>query len=151
MLVRVPSWAKSLLGKQPIERWVALQPDLSRVGKVGLIGIETTSTGRRTLEVFVRAEDLQAGDLKRLAAVAGAPSGPLLHLWRSLSIAGESDAGPTLLSLRLSGEETLDVGVSFPAWRAGSSAEVQKRIEALANVHDLDVNRAARCELPRAS
>lgn len=141
MLVRVPSWAKFLLDHQPIERWVALQPELSRVGKVGLIGIETTSTGRHALDVFVRADDLKAGDLRRLAAVAGAPSGQLLHLRRSLFVAGGSDAGPTLLSLRLSGEEALDVGVSFPACRAGSSSDIQKRIETLASVYDLDVTR----------
>ena len=140
-LVRVPSWAKFLMGYQPIERWVALQPYLSRLGKVGMIGVETSSTGRHALEVLVRVDDLKAEDLKRIATLAGAPSGQLLHLWRSLSIAGGSDPGPTLLSIRLAGEESLDVGVAFPARRAGSSTEIEKRIQVLALVHDLEASR----------
>ena len=141
LLVRVPAWAKFLMGHQPIERWIALQPHLARLGKVSSIGVETSSTGRHALEVVVRADDLQAEDLKRLASVAGAPSGQLLHMWRSLSERSVSDPGPTLLSIRLTGEESLDVGVTFPGWRAGSSAEIQKRIQVLALVHDLEASR----------
>ena len=141
LLVRVPAWAKFLMGHQPIERWIALQPHLARLGKVSSIGVETSSTGRHALEVVVRVDDLKAEDLKRIAMLAGAPSGQLVHLWRSLSISSSSDAGPTLLSIRLAGEESLDVGVTFPAWRAGSSTEIQKRIQVLALVHDLEVSR----------
>ena len=141
LLVRVPAWATFLMGHQPIERWIALQPHLARLGKVSSIGVETSSTGRSALEVVVRVDDLQAEDLKRLATLAGAPSGQLLHLWRSLSISDGSDSGPTLLSIRLAGEESLGVGVTFPAWRAGSSTEIQKRIQVLALVHDLEASR----------
>ena len=56
-------------------------------------------------------------------------------------LSSSSDAGPTLLSIRLAGEESLEIGVTFPAWRAGSSTEIQKRIQVLALVHDLEVSR----------
>ena len=141
LLVRVPAWAKFLIGHQPIERWIALQPYLARLGKVGLIGVDTSSTEGHALEVLVRADDLQAVDLKRLATLAGAPSGQLLHLWRSLSMTGVSDPGPTILSIRLAGDESLDVGVTFPARRAGSSIGIQKRIQSLAHVYDLEIGR----------
>lgn len=141
LLVRVPAWAKFLMGHPPIERWVALQPHLARLGKVGLIGVETSSTGRRALEVFLRADDLQAVDLKRIATLAGAPSGQLLHLWRSLTMSGGSETGPMLLSVGLTGGESLDVGVTFPAWRAGSSTEIQKRIQLLARLHGLEAGK----------
>ncbi len=62
-------------------------------------------------------------------------------MWRSLSISDGSDPGPTLLSIRLAGEESLDVGVTFPAWRAGSSSEIQTRIQLLARDHDLETSR----------
>ncbi len=51
LLVRVPAWAKFLIGHQPIERWIALQPYLARLGKVGLIGVDTSSTGGQRTEV----------------------------------------------------------------------------------------------------
>lgn len=43
--------------------------------------------------------------------------------------------------MRLAGEETLDVGVQFAARRAGSSADIRKRIGWLARVHGLDAQR----------
>ncbi len=140
-LVRVPAWAKFLIGHQPVERWIALQPYLARLGKVALIGVDTSSTGEHALEVLVRADDFQAEHLKRFAMLAGAPSGQLVHLWRSLSASRGSDSGPTILSIRLAGDESLDVGVTFPARRAGSAIEIQKRIQALAHVYDLDISR----------
>ena len=141
LLVRVPAWATFLMGHQPIERWIALQPHLARLGQIGLMGVDTSSTGGHALEVLIRADDLQAEDLKRIATLAGAPSGQLLHLWRSLFTTGVSDAGPTLLSIRLAGDASLDVGVAFPARRAGSSLDIQKRIQSLAYVYDLEIGR----------
>ena len=141
ILVRVPAWAKQLTLDQPIERWIALQPHLAQLGSVGLVGVETTSAGERALQVFVRADELTAADLKRLAAVAGAPAGELLHFWRSLCLSSADEPGSTLVSLRLSGRESLDVGVSFPARRAGSSIEIQKRLQCLARAHELDTGR----------
>lgn len=144
LLVRVPGWATTLMGHQPVEAWIELQPHLSRLGRVGLIGIESSSRGRRTLAVFLKVEDLRAEDLKRVAMLAGAPSGKLLHLWRTLS-GGDGGLGPTLLSIALSGENSLDVGVTFSAQRAGTSREVQRRIEFLANVHGLQASRYVEC------
>ena len=141
ILVRVPAWAKRLGLDQPVARWIALQPQLAQIGTVGLIGVETTSAGERALEVFVRADELTATDLKRLAAVAGAPAGELLHVWRSLCLGSADEPSPTLVSLRISGNESLDVGVSFSASRAGSAIEIQRRLQCLARAHKLDTSR----------
>ncbi len=54
---------------------------------------------------------------------------------------GVSDPGPTILSIRLAGDESLDVGVTFPARRAGSSIGIQKQIQSLAHVYDLEIGR----------
>lgn len=141
LLVRVPAWAKYLMGYHSMARWVALQPHISLLGDVVMMGVEAASAGRNALEIIVSAERFNAEKLRRIATLAGAPSGELLHLWRTLAVAGGQSGGPSLVSLKLTGKERIDVGVTFPASRVGTSGEIQRRLHSLSSVYELDETR----------